>query len=272
VCILCLGTYAVNLLFLLCLVLVGRGLGLRTVLAEPLRTLRARTMRSLVTLAVIGGCAATVMVVHPTYWKDSHETSRTQPTTPTLPHGIEPGGGHFIGAEKPAVTLIEFSDYECPFCRQAHAQLRAIVEHYPTLFRLVHRHYPLDLSCNSSLKAPMHANACFAAMIAECAGRQDRFWQANDYLFAEARTLHSRPNGEIARDLGLDAAALDACLRGEGPRSVALDVDEGNRLGIQGTPTFLVEGKTYTGSYPPWLISRLYGAAAGTDAGAAPPH
>ncbi len=113
----------------------------------------------------------------------------------------------------------------------------------------------------------MHDNACFAAMIAECAGRQNRFWQANDYLFAETRTLHSRPNSEIARDIGLDATALDFCLREEGPRSVALDVDEGNRLNIQGTPTFLVEGKTYTGAWPPWLLTRLQNAAAGIDGG-----
>jgi protein-disulfide isomerase len=165
------------------------------------------------------------------------------------------------------LTLIEFSDYECPFCRQAHAQLRALVERYPTLFRLVHRHYPLDKSCNSSITSRMHENACFAAMIAECAGRQNRFWQANDYLFAEARMLHSRPNSEIARDLGLDAAALDTCLREEGPRSVALDVDEGNRLNIQGTPTFSIEGKIYTGAWPPWLLTRLQNAAAGRDGG-----
>ena len=267
VCILCLATYAVNLFFLICMVLIGRGLGLRAALTEPMRTLRARSLRSLAALVVVGGCAVAVMAVHPSYWKGSGEASRPRPAAPTLPHGIEPGGGNFIGAEKPAVTLVEFSDYECPFCRQAHTQLRSLVERYPTTLRLVHRHYPLDQSCNSSVKTRMHENACFAAMIAECAGRQDRFWQANDYLFAEARALHSRANSEIARDLGLDAAALEACLREEGPRTVALDVDEGNRLDIQGTPTFLVEGKTYTGTYPPWLLSRLQSAASGVDAG-----
>ena len=114
----------------------------------------------------------------------------------------------------------------------------------------------------------MHQNACFAATLAECAGRQDRFWEANDYMFAEARMLHSRPNREIARDLGLDPAALETCLREEGPRNVALDVDEGNKLDIQGTPTFFTEGKRYTGTYPAWLPSRLQNAAAGIDGGA----
>jgi protein-disulfide isomerase/uncharacterized membrane protein len=267
VCILCLATYAVNLFFLACALAIGHGVGLRAALAEPLRALRVHTGRALVTLAIIGGCAVAVMLAHPSYWKDSPEASRPRLFAPALPHGIEPGGGHFIGAEKPTITLVEFSDYECPYCRQAHTQLRALLERFPTQLRLVHRHYPLDQSCNSSLKAPMHQNACFAAMIAECAGRQERFWEANDYLFAEARTLHARPNSEIARDIGLDPAALETCLREAGPRSVAFDVDEGNQLGIQGTPTFFSEGKTYTGTYPPWLLSRLQNAAAGIDSG-----
>jgi protein-disulfide isomerase/uncharacterized membrane protein len=267
VCILCLATYATNLLILACVLIIGRGLGLRAALAEPVRFLRRRTLRTLVILAIIGGCAVAVMTMHPSYWKASAGPIRTRPTTPTLPHGIEPGGGHFIGAERPTVTLVEYSDYECPYCRLAHTQLRTLLERFPTKLRLVHRHYPLDQSCNSSLKAPMHQNACFAAMIAECAGRQERFWEANDYLFAEARTLHTRPNSEIAHDIGLDPKALEACLREEGPRAVAFDVDEGNRLGIQGTPTFFTEGKTYTGSYPPWLPGRLQNAAAGIDGG-----
>jgi len=61
---------------------------------------------------------------------------------------------------------------------------------------------------------------------------------------------------------------LEACLREEGPRAVALDVDEGNRLQIQGTPTFFIEGKTDTGKLPPWLLARLPGATAGVDSGA----
>lgn len=268
VCILCVATYGVNILLLVCAWAAARDRGLRASLAEPWQALRER--RRLRPLVVLAACAGLLMLAYPAYWKSNKSTERPKPTAPTVPHGIEPGGGHFIGALEPVVTLIEFSDYECPFCRQAHGQLRALVERYPSLFRLVHRHYPLDMSCNSSLKAKMHENACFAAMIAECAGKQDRFWQANDYLFAEARSLGSRSNAEIARDLGLDRKALDACLRSDGPREVAVDVDEGNRLNIQGTPTFLVEGQTYTGTYPPWLLSRLAHAAAAADAGSKP--
>ncbi len=267
VCILCIATYAVNVLFFLCALLAARPFGLAAALADPIRAVRSRPLRALAILAGLAVGALGLMAAHPSYWKGQHEAERHRPAEPTLPTGIEPGGGHFIGAEKPAVTLVEFSDYECPYCRQAHAQLRALLERYPNQLRLVHRHYPLDQSCNSSLKAPMHENSCFAATIAECAGRQGRFWQANDYLFAEARMLNARTNSEIAHDLGINAATLESCLREEGPRAVALDVDEGNRLGIQGTPTFFVDGKTYTGQLPPWLLARLRDAAAGIDAG-----
>jgi protein-disulfide isomerase len=268
VCILCLGTYAVNLLLLVAMLFAARGVGAKAAFAAPVRALGQRPARTLGTLALVGAAAVVLVVAHPSYWKAQPGKVRAQPTAPKLPTGIEPGGGHYIGAEHPAVTLTEFSDYECPFCRQAHTQLRALLERYPNTFRLVHRHYPLDMSCNSSLKAPMHENACFAAMIAECAGHQNKFWQANDYLFAEARMLHSRPTGEIAHDIGLDPVALEHCLKEEGPREVAIDVDEGNRLNIQGTPTFLIDGKTFTGAWPPWLLARIQAAAAGVDAGA----
>ena len=268
VCLLCLGTYAVNLLYLGCMLIAARPV--RTALAEPFRALRARPSRSTLVIALLAVATVGLLKLHPSYWDEHALKSRTRPESPTLPTGIEPGGGHFIGAEKPALILIEFSDYECPYCRHAHMQLRALLNRYPNHLRLVHRQYPLDQSCNSSLTAPMHENACLAAAVAECAGRQGRFWQANDYLFAEARMLHSRANAEIARDLGLDLPLLEACLREMGPRAVAFDVDEGNRLGIQGTPTFLIEGKTYMGQLPPWVLDRLQAAAAGRDSGASP--
>jgi len=267
VCILCLGTYAVNLVFLVCMLLAARPVGFWAALAELPRALRARPGRVLAILAIIGGAKLTLMATHPNYWKASPKAVHTQPTAPLLPNGIEPGGGHYLGAEQPAVTVTEFSDYECPYCRQAHSQIRDLLERFPTRLRLVHRHYPLDQSCNSTIKGRMHENACFAAAVAECAGRQHRFWQANDYLFAEARTLHARPNAEIARDLGLDLAVLERCLRAEGPRSVALDLDEGNRLQIQGTPTFVIDGRTYMGNLPPFLLARLQNAATGVDSG-----
>jgi protein-disulfide isomerase len=267
VCILCIGTYGVNLLFLVSMLLAARGPGLRDALAEPWRVLHARTGRFVLVLVGLAAAALGVGLLHPSYWAAANAQVRAKPTTPTLPHGVEPGGGHYLGGPNATVVITEFSDYECPFCKQAHTQLRTLLERYPNQLRLVHRHYPLDQSCNPSLAGPMHRNACFAAAIADCAGLQNRFWEANDYLFAEARMLHARSNAEIARDLGLDLGALESCLHEQGPRSVAVDVDEGNRLKIEGTPTFVVDGKTYMGALPPWVQTRLQNAAAGIDGG-----
>jgi protein-disulfide isomerase len=225
----------------------------------------------LLVLALLAGTGVGVRLLHPAYWNQAQAQARPKLLTPTLPHGIEPGGGHYLGGVRPVLTVTEFSDYECPFCRQSHTQLRALLERFPTELRLVHRHYPLDQSCNLSLATQMHQNACFAAAVAECAGAQNRFWEANDYLFAEARLLHSRSNSEIARDLGLDPAAFETCLRERGPRSVAIDVDEGNRLQIQGTPTFVIEGKTYMGYLPVWVKTRLENPNAGIDGGTRAP-
>ena len=268
VCILCLATYGVNLLFLVAMVLAARPSGFWATLAELPRVVQTRPRRVLVILGITGAAILTLMAAHPGYWKNTAAASKTKPTAPTLPHGIEPGGGHYLGAERPVVTIIEFSDYECPYCRLAHNQLRELLERFPTRLRLVHRHYPLDQHCNSSMQGPMHENACFAAAVAECAGRQDRFWQANDYLFAEAHSLHALTNAEIAHDLDLDAKVLEKCLHEEGPRAVALDLEEGNRLQIQGTPTFFIEGKTYVGHLPGWLIDRLDSAGNAVDGGA----
>jgi protein-disulfide isomerase len=255
VCILCLATYGVNLLLLLSMLFAARPMGFRAALAELPRAARTQPLRVLVVLAVLAAAKLTLVLAYPTYWKAA--AAPTPATIPDLPQGIEPGGGHFLGALHPVLTLIEWSDYECPYCRETHRGLRRLLEQYPTRFRLVHRHYPLDQSCNSSMSGPMHQNACFAATVAECAGRQGRFWQANDYLFTEARTLHSRGNAEIAHALGLDLVKLERCLREEGPRMVALDVDEGNRLQIQATPTFVIDGKPYTGNLPPFVRTRL---------------
>src|SRR5664279_347237 len=107
VCLLCIATYGVNVLLLLCAIVAARNRGLRSSFAEPWRALRSR--RGVLSLVILVACAVLLIVVYPSYWKPAQSAERSTPTEPTVPHGIEPGGGHFIGAEKPAVTLLEFS-------------------------------------------------------------------------------------------------------------------------------------------------------------------
>ena len=98
------------------------------------------------------------------------------------------GEEHTKGPRDAAITIVEFSDFQCPHCAEAFPDLRKLVRSHSDV-RLVFRHYPLDSSCNASLPAPLHPNACLAAMAAECAGDQGRFWEYHDVLFENHENL-----------------------------------------------------------------------------------
>ena len=193
-----------------------------------------------------------------------------------LPTGHTPDGRPFLGAENPRLTVVELSDYECPFCAQAHRVLRAFVGRHPDRLRLVHQHLPLDRACNPALGQPFHEDACARAAAAMCAETQGRFWEMNDVLFehqADARQLGARRLAELA---GVpDADAFLACLAAPATGSrLAAEVLRGvellrsARFGL-GTPVFELQDGTgaVVGRYigfggdqgvPEDVIHRLY--------------
>jgi protein-disulfide isomerase len=193
----------------------------------------------------------------PPYWRRNANPRTYRLALQGLARGEEPGGGHWIGAQKPIVTITEFSDYECPHCRQAHAQLRAIVARFPDRVRLIHRHFPLDQECNRSIERPFHETACRAAVIAECAGRAGHFWEANDFLFEPSISLNALSAKEIAAELKLDPAALERCMKDEGLAAVKNDIEVGIALKLEGTPAFLVDGQVYFGNLPAGVLEPL---------------
>ena len=259
-CILCAATYGINLLlFVLALVQAGV-IGYSDVAAAPLHFSRESPAKTLVILALLGATAVGLVALVPSYWRGGAGHRRKPLPLENLARGEEPGGGHWIGAQKPVLTIIEFSDYECPYCRQAHAQLRAIVAQFPDRVRLIHRHFPLDQSCNRSVDRAFHQTACRAALITECAGRAGRFWEANDYLFEAASSLDTQSNKKTAADLELDPVALELCMKGEALAAVKNDIEVGIALKLEGTPAFLVDGQVYFGSLPAAVLERLRAA------------
>ena len=144
------------------------------------------------------------------------------------------------GAAKAAVTIVEFSDFECPFCAQVQDTLRQIMERYGGEVRLVFKHLPLE----------GHRNSLAAARAAYCAGQQDRFWQFHDALFA-SRDLSTPVFGEIAAKLGLGREKFAACLTAEASRAaVVRDIEMAKRYRIDSTPSFLINGKLVKGAVP----------------------
>jgi uncharacterized membrane protein/predicted DsbA family dithiol-disulfide isomerase len=256
-CILCASTYGINLsLFILALVQAAN-IGFSPVATALLQVFREAPGKSLAILALLGATVLGLVALVPSYWPQSGKSRASRLAESGLARGEVPGGGHWIGAQKPTLTITEFSDYECPHCRQAHGQLRAIVSQFPDRVRLVHRHFPLDQACNRSIERPFHQFACWAAQLAECAGRAGRFWDANDTLFELSNFLDTQSTKKIAAELKLDPAALDRCMKDEGLADVKNDIEVGIALKLEGTPSFLVDGQVYMGNLPASVLESL---------------
>ncbi|MCA9509497.1 MAG: thioredoxin domain-containing protein [Myxococcota bacterium] len=150
--------------------------------------------------------------------------------------------GQARGPADAPVTIVEFSDYQCPFCSRAEPTVDQLLERYPTQVRLVYRHFPLD---------SIHPEARAAAIAATCAGEQGKFWEFHEKLFANQRELGAEAFDRFAGELGLDGAAFDACTASpEAAAVVTRDAEAGVAAGASGTPAFFVNGILLSGARP----------------------
>lgn len=145
------------------------------------------------------------------------------------------------GPANAPVTITEFSDFECPYCRKAQAVIKQLKETYGDKLRFVFRHYPL----------PFHKLAPKASEAAMCANEQGKFWPYHDALFVESQALTAEALKELAKKLGLDTAKFDECFNsGRQAARVSSDSADGRQLGISGTPTFFINGVKLVGAIP----------------------
>jgi len=148
-----------------------------------------------------------------------------------------------LGPEDAPVLIVEFSDYQCPFCaRVASETLPQILEAYEGKIRLVFRDFPLT---------SMHSNAQKAAEAAECADDQGQFWAYHDILFQNQQALDIDSLKEYAQELGLDTDAFNECLdSGQYTPEVENDLAQGQSYGVTATPTFFINGRLLRGAQP----------------------
>jgi len=154
----------------------------------------------------------------------------TQP--PSEPISLE--GAAFLGSATAKLTLIEFSDFQCPFCARYVRDTYAQVQHdYVDTgkVRYAFRNFPLER---------IHPLAFKAAEAGECARQQGKFWEMHDRLFANQAALQPADLARAARDLGLNGAAFDRCFDGTTSTKVRQDLNDGARAGMTGTPTFYI--------------------------------
>jgi protein-disulfide isomerase len=148
-------------------------------------------------------------------------------------------GGPSRGPDDAPVTIVEFSDFQCPFCQRAKPVLDEIATRHPKDVRIVYRNLPLD---------SLHPRARASAEAAACAAEADKFWPYHDKLFANNRALGDEELRKYAAEVGLDAATFDACVKShKHAAAIAADEQEAKKIGITGTPAFVVNGIVMTG-------------------------
>jgi protein-disulfide isomerase len=143
-----------------------------------------------------------------------------------------------LGPSSAPAQLVEFADFECPYCIKVHPELQKLKAEFGDRISLVYKNFPL----------PMHAHAQKAAEAASCAGLQDKFWPYHDRLFA-SKQIDIPQLKQFATDLGLDVAKFNACLdSGQQAAAVQKDVAEAQKIGLSATPSFFLNGHFFTGA------------------------
>jgi protein-disulfide isomerase len=147
-----------------------------------------------------------------------------------------------IGPEDAPITIVEFSDYQCPYCRRWHAEVyQPLLNEYPGQIRLVYRHLPLT---------SIHPDAFSAAEASMCAGEQNAYWQYHEKLFS-SETLGTNTYVQYAQELGLDTSDFETCIsEHKYQEAIQADSDFAVNLGVRSTPTFFINGLAVVGAQP----------------------
>lgn len=148
---------------------------------------------------------------------------------------------HSLGSADAECTLVEYGDFECPHCAHAHPIVKRIRHHFGDRLRFVFRHFPLT---------QIHPNAEPAAEVAEFAGSMGRFWDMHDLLFKNQSRLGEETFEDLSAELELDPAEMYQALRNNTfTNHVRADFTGGVRSGVNGTPTFFINGQRHNGPF-----------------------
>lgn len=171
-------------------------------------------------------------------------SSPTQDTSPVDKALLVKADSYQIASDSAKVTIVEFADFQCPACAQAHPVMKRILQDYQGEVNFIFRHFPL----------PQHKNAISAALAAEAAGEQGQFWQMHDKIYENQKTWAENSRAmeiytQYAQDLGLDMEKFKQGVESsQFKNKIQRDQGDGNALGINSTPTFFINGQKIAGA------------------------
>lgn len=168
---------------------------------------------------------------------------------------FELAGRPMKGKETAKVTIVEFSDFECPYCARATPGIEQVLAAYPDDVKVYFLHYPLSF----------HQKALPAAIASECAHKQGKFWEMHDELFAAQHSLNDEHFKQAAKNKGLDLVAFDSCMQDPAMAAIVKkDMEQGDAAGVQGTPSFYINGVRFEQGVPTVEAVRAALASAGS--------
>lgn len=237
-CVLCAASWLVSAAIFATAWRATRPLGPLAALRADLGVLAAHPARAGGLVLAGAAVVALAAAAYPRYWerKPSADGRTAQARTAHPPAPAASGG---------PTVVVEFSDYQCPFCALAHEDLKALLAARPDV-KLVKKHFPLDPACNPAMKRPMHPEACALALAAICAEEQGKLEPMDDALFRNQKA--KRPIEELVREVRLDQARWEECLRSPSARrQLEADITTALAVGIRATPTYVVNGVRFDG-------------------------
>jgi protein-disulfide isomerase len=209
----------------------------------------------LATPVLVPFALAGVMLWHsfPAYWQ-----YRPIEFSVKLQSGRTTEGYPWIGSDNAELVITEFTDYMCFQCNKIHSYLRRLMNRYPEKIKLIHRHFPMDSEFNPIVKIPFHEGAGKLALLAIQAEKEGKFWPVNDELYARALKTNLIEINALAEGVGLNPEVLQKSLiEPTNLRKLNHDIIGGLKLGISGTPSFVIDGKIYTSQIPADLLARI---------------
>lgn len=222
--------------------------------------MRTRNLLGALANGVLTLCAVVVtgLVIRKEFFQPADAATPPQPTR-VADWQVYTQGGHRSGPEHAPVTMVVFSDFQCPACRLLATHAKALQKEFPQQLAIIHRHSPLS----------RHSFAVDAARASECAAEQGRFAAFHDALFVEQSSIGLAPWTRFAVNAGVpDIAAFERCTTsGHSSPTLHGDTLAARQLKVSGTPTLLINGLRFTGTPPLDTLRAFVIRAAAGDAG-----